>query len=104
MKKNACLLLLAVAFLFACKKSDVPGVPVDEVPIDTGYHYTSDYAYNNDKISWAVLGNYVLKDIGGPQFIYLPATKTFKYFKVIVTSATDGRQYASLAEVGVFKN
>jgi hypothetical protein len=59
---------------------------------------------SNDNISWAVLGNYVLKDIGGPQFIYLPSPKTFKYFKVIVTSATDSRQYASLAEVGVFKN
>lgn len=59
---------------------------------------------SNDNISWAVLGNYVLKDVGGPQFIYLPSPKTFKYFKVIVTSATDGRQYASLAEVSVFKN
>lgn len=56
MKKNACLLLLAVAFLFACKKSDVPGVPVDEVPIDTGYHYTSDYAYNLNVVYFIASG------------------------------------------------
>jgi hypothetical protein len=59
---------------------------------------------STDNISWISLGNYTLTDAGGPQNIYLPGPATFKYFKVVVTSATDGRQYASLAEIGVFKN
>lgn len=59
---------------------------------------------STDNISWISLGNYTLTNAGGPQNIYLPGPATFKYFKVVVTSATDGRQYASLAEIGVFKN
>ncbi|KIO75435.1 hypothetical protein TH53_20925 [Pedobacter lusitanus] len=59
---------------------------------------------SNDNITWTSIGNYTLKDSGGPQFVYLPAAKIFQYFKIMVTSATDGRQYASLAEVGTFKN
>jgi len=59
---------------------------------------------SSDNVSWTSRGNYTLKDVGGPQHIYLPSSLTFKYLKVVVTSATDGRQYASLAEIGVFKN
>lgn len=59
---------------------------------------------SNDNVSWTTAGNYVLNDAAGPQHIYLPALTTFRYFKLAVTSATDGRQFASLAEVGVFKD
>lgn len=52
-----------------------------------------------NNVDWESVGKYVLPDQSGPSDVQLPATKTFRYFKVVVTSATDGRQYASLAEV-----
>jgi hypothetical protein len=57
---------------------------------------------SNDGVNFTSVGNYVLSNTNGPQYIGLNTTKSFRFMKLIVKSAWDGLQFASLAEIGLY--
>ncbi|NQX39408.1 F5/8 type C domain-containing protein [Pedobacter steynii] len=57
---------------------------------------------SNDGTNWSTAGNYVLKQIFGPQHIYLPAARTARYVKLVVNSAWNGTSAANIAEIAAF--
>ncbi|WP_052496529.1 discoidin domain-containing protein [Pedobacter lusitanus] len=59
---------------------------------------------SNDALTWTSLGNFTLTDSNNPQDIKLPSVKKFKYFKLNMKSSYDGEQFASLLEVGTYKD
>ena len=59
---------------------------------------------SNDNNTWESLGDFILKNYGGQQVISLPATRTFRYFRIAMKTAHDGQQFAALAEAGIIKD
>lgn len=57
---------------------------------------------SNDKTSWEKLGDYQLKNINTVHHLLLNEKSGFRYFKIVIRSAHDGEQFASLAEVMCF--
>ncbi|MEJ5146841.1 discoidin domain-containing protein [Sphingobacterium sp. MYb388] len=54
--------------------------------------------------TWQNAGSFVLPDAAGPAYVTLPNSLTFRYFKVTISSATDGTQWAALNEVGTYQD
>ncbi|RKE57055.1 discoidin domain-containing protein [Sphingobacterium detergens] len=59
---------------------------------------------SSDNITWQNAGSYVLPNAAGPTDVKLTSTLNFRYFKVTITSATDGTQWAALSEIGTYKD
>lgn len=57
---------------------------------------------SNDGINFTSAGTYVFGNANGPQYFDFTAPKTFRYFKVIASTAWDGLTFASLAEIGMY--
>lgn len=57
---------------------------------------------SSDGTNWVSRGNYVLKNIAGPQHIYLSAAINARYFKMIINSSWNGSKAANIAEISAF--
>lgn len=57
---------------------------------------------STDNINFTSVNNYVAQNAAGVQYFAFGSTKTLRYLKVIMTSAQDGLQFASLAELGLY--
>jgi len=57
---------------------------------------------SNDGTTWESAGNFVLKEMPGPQHVYLSAVKNARYFKIIITSSWNGSGAANVSEIGAF--
>lgn len=57
---------------------------------------------STDGINFTSVGTYVFANNNGPQYFDFATPKTFRYFKIVASSAWDGLQFASLAEVGMY--
>jgi hypothetical protein len=57
---------------------------------------------STDGVNFISAGTYTFANTNGPQYFDFAASKTFRYFKVVASSAWDGLQFASLAEVGIY--
>lgn len=57
---------------------------------------------SNDGLSFTSVGNYVLSNTNGPQYIGFNGPKSMRFMKLITKSAWDGLQFASLAEIGLY--
>jgi hypothetical protein len=57
---------------------------------------------STDGVNFTSAGTYTFANTNGPQYFDFAAPKTFKYFKIVASSAWDGLQFASLAEVGMY--
>jgi len=57
---------------------------------------------STDGINFTSRGNYVAKNISGVQYFDFTSAQAFLYYKIIVKSAHDGQQFASLAELGLY--
>lgn len=55
-----------------------------------------------DGTIWVSRGNHVLKEVAGPQHIYLSSTVDARYIKLIINSAWNTSKAANIAEIGVF--
>jgi hypothetical protein len=59
---------------------------------------------STDNVTWQNAGNYVLPNAPGPAYINLSSTQHFRYFKVTISSSTDGTQWAALNEIGTYQD
>lgn len=57
---------------------------------------------STDGIDFTSAGTYTFANINGPQYFDLATPKTFRYFKIIASTAWDDLQFAALAEVGMY--
>jgi len=57
---------------------------------------------STDGINFTSVNNYAAQNVSGVQYFDFGSARTFKYFKIIVNSAQDGLQFASLAELGLY--
>ena len=57
---------------------------------------------STDNVNFTVVNNYVAQNAAGVQYFAFGSTQTLRYLKVIATSAQDGLQFASLAELGLY--
>jgi len=57
---------------------------------------------STDNVNFTAVNNYVAQNAAGVQYFAFGSAKTFRYLKVIATSAQDGLQFASLAELGLY--
>jgi hypothetical protein len=57
---------------------------------------------STDGINWSTAGNYVLKQVAGPQHVYLQAARTARYFKLVINSSWNGTNAANIAEIAAF--
>lgn len=57
---------------------------------------------STDGVSFTSAGNYVFANANGLQYFDFAAPKNFRYFKIVASSAWDGLQFASLAEIGMY--
>ena len=57
---------------------------------------------SSDGSAFTSVGTYVISNINGVQYFNFSALRSFRYFKLVVKSAWDGLQFASLAEVGLY--
>ncbi|TKC04185.1 RICIN domain-containing protein [Pedobacter frigoris] len=57
---------------------------------------------SSDGTSFTAVNSYVAQNISGTQYFAFGSTKTFRYFKIIASSAYDGLQFAALAELGLY--
>lgn len=57
---------------------------------------------STDNINFTSVNNYVAQNAAGVQYFAFGSTKTLRYLKVIMNSAQDGLQFASLAELGLY--
>ncbi|MBB6237278.1 hypothetical protein HDC90_001898 [Pedobacter sp. AK013] len=57
---------------------------------------------STDNINFTSVNNYVAQNTDGVQYFAFGSTKTLRYLKVIMNSAQDGLQFASLAELGLY--
>jgi hypothetical protein len=62
----------------------------------------AEFLISNDGLSFTSVGNYVLSNTNGPQYIGFSTTKSFRFMKLIAKSAWDGLQFAALAEIGLY--
>jgi hypothetical protein len=47
-------------------------------------------------------GTYTFANANGAEYFDFAAPKTFRYFKIVASTAWDGLQFTSLAEVGMY--
>jgi hypothetical protein len=57
---------------------------------------------SNDGVVYNTAGKFQFSNINGVQYFNFSTPQSFRYFKLVVKSAWDGLQFASLAEVGFF--
>ncbi|PXY01723.1 hypothetical protein DF185_09660 [Marinifilum breve] len=57
---------------------------------------------SSDNSQWKSMGNFQLKEINTLHHINLSHEAEFRYFKIIMNSAFDGKQFAALAEIMCF--
>ncbi|TDE28461.1 discoidin domain-containing protein [Flavobacterium ranwuense] len=57
---------------------------------------------STDGINFTSAGPYTFANSNGPQYFDFTAPKTFRYFKIVGSTAWDGLQFASLAEIGMY--
>jgi hypothetical protein len=57
---------------------------------------------SKDGVVFTTAGNFQFSNTNGVQYFNFSTSQSFRYFKLVVKSAWDGLQFASLAEVGLF--
>ena len=57
---------------------------------------------STDNVNFTAVNSYVAQNAAGVQYFAFGSTQTLRYLKVIATSAQDGLQFASLAELGLY--
>ncbi|MES2544618.1 MAG: discoidin domain-containing protein [Bacteroidota bacterium] len=57
---------------------------------------------STDGVNFTSAGTYTFANTNGAQYFDFAAPKTFRYFKIVASTAWDGLQFASLAEVGMY--
>jgi hypothetical protein len=57
---------------------------------------------SKDGVVFTSAGNFQFSNTNGVQYFNFSTSQSFRYFKLVVKSAWDGLQFASLAEVGLF--
>jgi hypothetical protein len=57
---------------------------------------------SNDGVGFTSVGNYVLSNTNGSEYIGFNSPKSFSFMKLIAKSAWDGLQFAALAEIGLY--
>jgi hypothetical protein len=57
---------------------------------------------SNDGVGYISAGNFQFSNTNGVQYFNFSSVQSFRYFKLVLKSAWDGLQFASLAEVGFF--
>lgn len=100
--------------------SSVPGVHPHYIAVDMkqllpvkGFTIAMDPKYETkskdiqllisiDGTNWTSLGNYVLKQVGGIQHIYLTNGVNTRFFKMVINSSWNGSKAANIAELSTF--
>ncbi|MBP6023856.1 discoidin domain-containing protein [Ferruginibacter sp.] len=57
---------------------------------------------STDGVNFTSVSSYVFANSNGVQYFDFAAPRSFRYFKIVASSAWDGMQFAALAEVGMY--